>query len=89
MPVGLFLLASAGHRDEPVYQEFLRLGEAERMIRAGGTWSWSMFFMLGSGLQGKTLGIVGLGKIGTATVCARCKTAFTLPAEGIVVEEAS
>ena len=51
-----------------------RLGEAERMIRAGGTWSWSMFFMLGSGLQGKTLGIVGLGKIGTAT--ARRARAF-------------
>jgi glyoxylate reductase len=51
-----------------------RLGEAERMVRAGGTWSWSMFFMLGSGLQGKTLGIVGLGQIGTAT--ARRALAF-------------
>jgi glyoxylate reductase len=51
-----------------------RLGEAERMVRAGGTWSWSMFFMLGSGLQGKTLGIVGLGQIGTAT--ARRARAF-------------
>ena len=38
-----------------------RLGEAERMLRSGGSWSWSMFFMLGTGLQGKTLGIVGLG----------------------------
>jgi glyoxylate reductase len=51
-----------------------RLGEAERMVRAGGTWSWSMFFMLGMGLQGKTLGIVGLGQIGTAT--ARRARAF-------------
>jgi glyoxylate reductase len=51
-----------------------RLGEAERMVRAGNTWSWSMFFMLGSGLQGKTLGIVGLGLIGTAT--ARRARAF-------------
>ena len=51
-----------------------RMGEAERMIRAGGTWSWSMFFMLGTGLQGKTLGIVGLGQIGTAT--ARRARAF-------------
>src|SRR6185312_69010 len=24
-----------------------RLGEAERMLRSGGSWSWSMFFMLG------------------------------------------
>lgn len=51
-----------------------RLGEAERMVRAGGTWSWSMFFMLGSGLQGKTLGVVGLGAIGAAT--ARRARAF-------------
>ena len=51
-----------------------RLGEAERMVRQGGTWSWSMFFMLGSGLQGKTLGIVGLGQIGGAT--ARRARAF-------------
>ena len=51
-----------------------RLGEAERMVRQGGTWSWSMFFMLGSGLQDKTLGIVGLGQIGAAT--ARRARAF-------------
>jgi glyoxylate reductase len=51
-----------------------RLGEAERMVRKGGTWSWSMFFMLGTGLQGKTLGIVGLGQIGAAT--ARRARAF-------------
>ncbi len=51
-----------------------RMGEAERMIRAGQAWSWSMFFMLGTGLQGKTLGIIGLGQIGTAT--ARRARAF-------------
>jgi glyoxylate reductase len=51
-----------------------RLGEAERMVREGGSWSWSMFFMLGTGLQGKTLGIVGLGQIGAAT--ARRARAF-------------
>jgi glyoxylate reductase len=51
-----------------------RLGEAERMVRRGGTWSWSMFFMLGTGLQDKTLGVVGLGQIGAAT--ARRARAF-------------
>jgi glyoxylate reductase len=51
-----------------------RLGEGERLIRAGRSWSWSMFFMLGTGLQGKTLGIVGLGRIGAAT--ARRARAF-------------
>jgi glyoxylate reductase len=43
-----------------------RLAEAERLVRAGARWSWSMFFHLGTGIQGKTLGIVGLGQIGTA-----------------------
>jgi glyoxylate reductase len=51
-----------------------RLGEAERMVREGGSWSWSMFFMLGTGLQDKTLGVVGLGQIGSAT--ARRARAF-------------
>jgi glyoxylate reductase len=44
-----------------------RLGEGERLIRGGGSWSWNMFFLLGTGLQGKLLGIVGLGQIGAAT----------------------
>jgi glyoxylate reductase len=51
-----------------------RLGEGERLIRSREPWSWSMFFLLGSGLQGKTLGIVGLGEIGQAT--ARRARAF-------------
>ncbi len=41
-----------------------RLGEGERLVRSGRAWSWGMGFMLGSGLQGKRLGIVGLGGIG-------------------------
>jgi glyoxylate reductase len=44
-----------------------RLGEGERLIRGRETWNWEMFFMLGTGIQEKTLGIVGLGQIGTAT----------------------
>ena len=44
-----------------------RLGEGERLVRAGTPWSWSLDFLLGDGLQGKTLGIVGLGQIGRAT----------------------
>jgi lactate dehydrogenase-like 2-hydroxyacid dehydrogenase len=51
-----------------------RLGEGERLIRSGAAWSWSMSFMLGTGLQGATLGIVGLGQIGAAT--ARRARAF-------------
>jgi glyoxylate reductase len=51
-----------------------RLGEGERLIRSGTPWSWNMFFLLGTGLQGKTLGVVGLGLIGQAT--ARRARAF-------------
>lgn len=51
-----------------------RLAEGDRMLRSGTPWSWSMSFMLGTGLQGKTLGIVGLGGIGQAV--ARRARAF-------------
>lgn len=51
-----------------------RLGEGERLIRSGRGWKWGMFFLLGSGLQGKTLGVVGMGGIGRAT--ARRARAF-------------
>ena len=51
-----------------------RLAEGERLIRARAPWRWNMFMMLGSGIQGKTLGIVGLGAIGQAT--ARRARAF-------------
>lgn len=43
-----------------------RLAEGERLIRAKTPWKWGMFMMLGSGLQGRTLGIVGMGAIGEA-----------------------
>lgn len=43
-----------------------RLGEGERVIRSGTAWQWGMFYMLGSGIQGRQLGIVGMGDIGTA-----------------------
>ena len=43
-----------------------RLGEGERVIRSEQPWQWGMFYMLGSGIQGKQLGIVGMGDIGQA-----------------------
>lgn len=51
-----------------------RLAEGERLIRADTAWRWDMFMMLGTGLQSKTLGVLGLGEIGAAT--ARCARAF-------------
>jgi glyoxylate reductase len=49
-----------------------RLGEGERLLRSGRSWSWGMGFMLGTDLRGKRLGIVGLGKIG-ARVAQRAR----------------
>ncbi|MEO6652907.1 MAG: D-glycerate dehydrogenase [Ilumatobacteraceae bacterium] len=43
-----------------------RLGEGERLIRSTEPWKWGMFMMLGVGLQGRQLGIVGMGEIGEA-----------------------
>ncbi len=43
-----------------------RLGEGERIIRSGRPWQWGMFYMLGTSLQGRRLGIVGMGQIGAA-----------------------
>jgi len=51
-----------------------RFGEGERLLRARKPWSWDFCFQLGTGIQGKTLGIVGLGEIGRAT--ARRARAF-------------
>jgi glyoxylate reductase len=43
-----------------------RLAEGERLIRSGEPWQWGMFMMLGTSVQGRQLGIVGLGQIGAA-----------------------
>lgn len=43
-----------------------RVSEGDRVIRSGRSWSWDIGFMLGTGLQNKQLGIVGLGHIGRA-----------------------
>ena len=51
-----------------------RLGEGERIIRSKQPWQWGMFMLLGTGLQGRRLGIVGMGAIGQAL--ARRATAF-------------
>lgn len=43
-----------------------RLGEGERVIRGREPWQWGMFYMLGTGIQGRRLGIIGMGDIGQA-----------------------
>ena len=43
-----------------------RMGEGERMVRSGKWTGWSPTSMLGARLQGKRMGIVGMGRIGQA-----------------------
>jgi glyoxylate reductase len=51
-----------------------RIGEGDRFVRAGTPWRFSLEFMLGSGLDGKTLLVVGPGRIGREV--ARLAEAF-------------
>lgn len=44
-----------------------RLAEGERVIRSQTPWQWGMHYMLGSGIQQRQLGIIGMGAIGAAT----------------------
>ncbi|MBA3393259.1 MAG: D-glycerate dehydrogenase [Deltaproteobacteria bacterium] len=43
-----------------------RLGEGERLVRSGQWSGWALDQLLGVGLAGKTLGILGFGRIGQA-----------------------
>jgi glyoxylate reductase len=43
-----------------------RIAEADRFVRAGKWVGWTPGLMIGSDVHGKTLGIVGLGRIGSA-----------------------
>jgi lactate dehydrogenase-like 2-hydroxyacid dehydrogenase len=52
-----------------------RLGEGEREVRAGRWSGWRPTHMMGRRLTGKTLGIVGLGRIGRA-VAQRAEHGF-------------
>ena len=41
-----------------------RVGEGERLVRAGAWTGWTPTQLMGTGLGGKTLGILGAGRIG-------------------------
>lgn len=52
-----------------------RAGEGERQLRAGGWKGWGTTHLMGQSLQGKTLGLIGFGRIGQATA-HRCHAAL-------------
>lgn len=52
-----------------------RLGEGERLVRAGRWTGWNPTQMLGMHVSGKTVGIIGMGRIGKA-IARRCHHGF-------------
>lgn len=54
-----------------------RAGEGERLVRSGGWQGWHPTQMLGLHLTGKTVGIVGMGRIGQA-IARRCHLGFDM-----------
>lgn len=53
-----------------------RASEGERLVRGGGWTDWSPAFMVGTQMTGKTVGIVGMGRIGQ--VAARRYAGFDM-----------
>ncbi|MCB9563260.1 MAG: D-glycerate dehydrogenase [Kofleriaceae bacterium] len=54
-----------------------RLGEGERLVRAGAWTGWAPDQLLGADVFGRTLGLVGLGRIGAAV--GRRARGFAMP----------
>ncbi len=52
-----------------------RAGEGERLVRSGGWTGWTPTQMLGLHVSGKTLGVIGMGRIGQA-IARRCHHGF-------------
>jgi lactate dehydrogenase-like 2-hydroxyacid dehydrogenase len=52
-----------------------RAGEGERILRAGKWTGWAPTQMLGAHVSGKTVGIIGMGRIGKA-IARRCHLGF-------------
>jgi glyoxylate reductase len=61
---GVLTLATAEFTVALVLDLCRRVGEGDRLVRAGRPWILGPRFMLGRGLSGSLFGIVGLGRIG-------------------------
>ena len=55
-----------------------RLGEGERVVRSGQWQGWGPTQMLGTHVSGKTVGVIGMGRIGQA-IARRCHFGFGMP----------
>jgi glyoxylate reductase len=63
---GVVTEATAEHAVALLLAAARRVAEGDRLVRSGGWTALDPAFMLGTGLDGKTLGIVGFGRIGQA-----------------------
>lgn len=54
-----------------------RIPEADRLVRRENPFSWTPTIVIGNNLQGKTLGIIGFGRIGQ--LVAKMAQAFDMP----------
>lgn len=54
-----------------------RAGEGERMVRSGAWGGFDVKGLLGTHVTGKTLGVIGMGRIGQA-IAARCHYGFNM-----------
>jgi len=61
---GVLERATAEHAIALLLALTRRVAEGDRFLRRGEPWTWAPTFMLGHGLAGRTLGLVGLGRIG-------------------------
>lgn len=58
-----------------IFMTARRAGEGERRVRAGKWTGWQPTQMLGLHVSGKTIGIIGMGRIGRA-IADRCRLGF-------------
>jgi glyoxylate reductase len=74
---GVLTDATADHAIALLLAAARRVAEGDRLVRAGGWRAVDPAFMLGTEVTGKTLGIVGFGRIGQAV--ARRAQGFRMP----------